>query len=81
VTEPLIVRPEAEGDIADALGWYEAKRPGLGIEFFIAVDNAFLAIQQHPLAFAKAIARSDASWSRGFPAGSIMSRAKKKSPY
>ena len=53
MNEPLIVRPEAESDIAEALDWYEAKRAGLGIEFFIAVDNAFLAIQQCPLAFAK----------------------------
>jgi toxin ParE1/3/4 len=53
VTERITVRPEAESDIVEALNWYEAKRPGLGIEFFIAVDNAFLAIQQHPLAFAK----------------------------
>jgi toxin ParE1/3/4 len=53
VTEPLVLRPEAETDIAQAVDWYVAKRPGLGIEFFIAVDNALLAIQQHPLASAK----------------------------
>jgi plasmid stabilization system protein ParE len=52
VTEPLIVRPGAERDIAEAFGWYETKKPGLGIEFVTAVEDAFSAIQQHPLAFA-----------------------------
>jgi toxin ParE1/3/4 len=51
VTEPLIVWPEAECDIAEAFDWYEAKKPGLGVEFITAVADAFAAIQQHPLAF------------------------------
>ena len=52
MTEPFIVRPEAEHDIAQAFDWYETKKPGLGIEFIMAVDDAFTAIQQLPLAFA-----------------------------
>jgi len=51
VTEPLIVRPEAERDIAEAVDWYEAKKPGLGIDFATAIEDAFSAIQQHPRAF------------------------------
>jgi plasmid stabilization system protein ParE len=76
VTEPLIVRPEAESDIAEGFDWYEAKRPGLGIEFFAAVDNAFLTIQQHPLAFAKVHREVRRVLVKSFPTGSIMWRAK-----
>lgn len=29
----VVVRPEAESDIAEATGWYEARREGLGRSF------------------------------------------------
>ncbi len=31
----LIIRPEAEADIADAFDWYESRVPGLGSEFLL----------------------------------------------
>jgi plasmid stabilization system protein ParE len=49
---PLLVRPEAEIDITQAFGWYEARKPGLGFEFMKAVDEALTAVQPIPLAFA-----------------------------
>jgi hypothetical protein len=30
---PLIIRPEAEQDMAEARQWYEQRRDGLGNEF------------------------------------------------
>ncbi len=44
----LIVAPEAEFDIADAYGWYEAQRIGLGEEFLSAVDASIAYIRRHP---------------------------------
>ena len=38
----LIVRPEAEAEMADAFDWYEARVPGLGSEFcLLCVDAVF----------------------------------------
>ena len=35
--KPLLI-PEAERDVADAYGWYEARRPGLGEDFLSTID-------------------------------------------
>jgi len=40
----LIIRPEAEADIAQAFDWYEARVSGLGSEFLLALDAAFNSI-------------------------------------
>jgi plasmid stabilization system protein ParE len=34
----LIIAPEAEQDLAEAYGWYEARRIGLGEEFVSSVE-------------------------------------------
>jgi plasmid stabilization system protein ParE len=44
----VIVRPEAERDIDDAYIWYEERRPGLGAEFLLCVEEGFAKIQRHP---------------------------------
>ena len=44
----LIIRPEAEADIADAFDWYEARVRGLGSEFLLVLDAVFnLIIRNH----------------------------------
>jgi toxin ParE1/3/4 len=45
---PLIVRPEAERDLAEAHDWYESKVTGLGSEFLLAIDAALSSIQRTP---------------------------------
>ncbi len=40
----LIVRPEAEADIAEAFSWYEARLSGLGSEFLRVLDATFNSI-------------------------------------
>lgn len=40
----LIVRPEAEAEMADAYDWYEDRVPGLGSGFLLCVDAVFSAI-------------------------------------
>jgi toxin ParE1/3/4 len=49
----LIIRREAEADIAEAFHWYERKREGLGDEFLEEVSKAINALHVEPLRFAE----------------------------
>lgn len=42
---------EAEEELAEAAAYYEARRPGLGVELIMAVDVALSTIADAPLAF------------------------------
>ena len=44
----LIVRPEAEAEMAEAFDWYEDRVPGLGSEFLLCVDAVFNSIVRSP---------------------------------
>jgi len=44
----LIIRPDAERDVAEAYGWYEARVPGLGSDFLLSIDAALSSIQRTP---------------------------------
>ena len=46
----LLIRPEAEFDLAAAYRWYEDKDAGLGTEFLRTVEAALLGIQKTPQA-------------------------------
>jgi plasmid stabilization system protein ParE len=45
----VVIRGEAEEDIAEAALWYETRSPGLGDTFLEAVKSAQRAIGLHPL--------------------------------
>ena len=47
----LIVRPEAEAEMADAFDWYEGRVPGLGSEFLLCVDATFESLRRTPHQF------------------------------
>lgn len=47
----LIVRPDAEADIAAAYDWYEERRDGLGREFLAEVSTVIDAVRSDPLQF------------------------------
>ena len=47
----LIVRPEAEAEMAEAFDWYEDRVPGLGSEFLLCVDAVFSSILRNPQHF------------------------------
>ena len=49
MTYRLIIRPEAETELAEAFDWYEHRVPGLGADFLRAVDKAVDSILSHPL--------------------------------
>ena len=47
----LIIRPEAEADIAEAFDWYENRVPGLGSEFLLVLDALFNSILRNHLIY------------------------------
>ena len=46
--KPLIVRAEAEADLAEAYQWYEQQVRGLGGEFLLCVDAVMASIERNP---------------------------------
>lgn len=44
----LVIVPEVERDLSEALDWYEARRSGLGEEFLSCVDACIGAICRMP---------------------------------
>jgi plasmid stabilization system protein ParE len=44
----MIIRPEAEADLANAQGWYEWQREGLGADFLLCVEEVFERIRRMP---------------------------------
>jgi plasmid stabilization system protein ParE len=44
----MIIRPEAEADLANAWDWYERQRAGLGAEFFLCVEEVLERIGRTP---------------------------------
>lgn len=47
----LLIRPEAELEIADALNWYKLQAEGLSSEFLRAVDACMNSVERIPLAY------------------------------
>jgi plasmid stabilization system protein ParE len=58
MTYRLIIRPEAEAELAEAFDWYERHVPGLGADLLAAVDTAVDSILsnllQHPVVYRNA---------------------------
>ena len=44
----LIIRPEAEQDLAQGFNWYEERRAGLGFEFLDRVNLVLRKIEENP---------------------------------
>jgi plasmid stabilization system protein ParE len=51
MTRRLIIRPEAEAEMADAFDWYEDRVAGLGAEFLLCLDAVFSAVVRNPQQF------------------------------
>lgn len=45
---PVVVRPEAEADMAASYNWYEARFVGLGSHFLLCVDAIIHSISRAP---------------------------------
>jgi plasmid stabilization system protein ParE len=52
MSHPLILRPEAEEDVAAGRDWYEGLQEGFGMEFLNAVEEAFTRVSQTPELYA-----------------------------
>jgi plasmid stabilization system protein ParE len=63
----LIIRPEAEAELAEAFEWYEARVAGLGLEFIRAVDSLFNSIICNPQAFPVVYKSVHRALTRKFP--------------
>lgn len=50
----LIIRPEAEADLAEGFNWYEERRAGLGFEFLERVRLVLAKIEENPLRYSVA---------------------------
>jgi len=51
MTPRLTFRKQARGELLEARSWYDARVPGLGLEFARAVAEALDRVQQMPEAF------------------------------
>jgi hypothetical protein len=49
---PVNIQPAAEAEADEAAAGYEAKQPGLGIEFLLELDAAIERAAENPLAYA-----------------------------
>ncbi len=65
----LIIRPEAEADLAEAKDWYERQRQGLGLEFVLSVEEALDRIRRMPHVHAEIYKGVRRSATRRFPYG------------
>ncbi len=65
----LIVRTDAEAQIASGYGWYEEERRGLGAEFVEELSFTIAAIELHPLRFPRVKRNLRRALVRRFPYG------------
>lgn len=47
----VIVRAEAESDIADAAVWYDRQEPGLGQDFLAKIESAIASAADNPFRY------------------------------
>jgi plasmid stabilization system protein ParE len=67
VTPRLLFRPEARTEILEAQSWYDARVPGLGTEFALAVAAGAAAISRFPDAYPLVHGRVRKAVLRRFP--------------
>ena len=65
----LLVRPEAQADLAEAQKWYEQLAAGLGHEFVEAVDDVLASIIRNPLGFPVVRKTARRALTKRFPYG------------
>lgn len=63
----LVVRPEAERELADAFDWYEERVPGLGSEFLRCIDAVLSAVRRNPRQFPQVHRSVRRALTRRFP--------------
>ena len=64
---PLIIEPEAEGDLANAYRWYERQCAGLGREFLHCIEEVLQRLRQAPETHAVAYKNVRQTLTKRFP--------------
>jgi plasmid stabilization system protein ParE len=67
MTRRLILRPQAEDEIGEAVPWYESRGQGLGAEFLRAVEACIASIQRNPMVHEKIFGEVRRAVLRRFP--------------
>jgi len=65
----LLVKPEAEADLAEAYDWYEEQRPGLGDDLLLCVEGAIDTARRNPEMFPVVHGEARRALTRRFPYG------------
>ena len=65
----LVLRSEAERDIAEAAEWYDRQRAGLSLQFRSALDSTLSSIEENPLLYAQVYRNLRRALVRRFPYG------------
>jgi len=69
VSNQLIVRGEAEAELADAFAWYEARETGLGVDLINVVEVALAEIRRRPESFQRVHGEVRRALLKRFPYG------------
>jgi len=67
VSNRLIIRPEAEADMAEQFDWYEGRKQGLGHEFLAEVRSVLRRIEENPTRHAQTYRNVRRAFVRRFP--------------
>ena len=65
----MLIRPEAEADLAEAYTWYEERVPRLGSDFLLNIEAALSSIQRNPEAYPLIYKNVRRCLTRHFPFG------------
>jgi plasmid stabilization system protein ParE len=63
----LIVKPEAETDVADGYRWYQARQSKLGERYLEELDAAFQRIVENPAAYQEVLPEVRRAVAHTFP--------------
>jgi len=69
VKHRLIIRPEAEADLAAAFDWYELQSAGLGAEFLLVIEATLATVQRNPKQYQVVHRHIRRALTRRFPFG------------
>ncbi len=67
MSRTLIIRPEAEAEMAEAHDWYEERVSGLGAEFLLSADTCFNSILRNPYTYPQVYKSARRALLRRFP--------------
>lgn len=65
----VVLREEAEEELAEAKAWYDARREGLGDEFLGCIDAAIESLARSPEMYARVHGEVRRALARRFPYG------------